>query len=220
MYKKITSLTGKKFGTVTILAQGSNDSTGHSTWVGKCDCGRTRTFSRSNIVNMNSCGRGCPYHTSRVAPLKVCKRGHEFTIENTYVDSRGSRTCRKCRSEAAYRSKQQNPERQERQREACRRWLKKKKQTNPNYHRDTYLQSTYGISQEQYDLMLEQQDGKCAICHYPPEDGSVLHIDHCHKSGKLRKLLCSYCNQALGLFRDDAERIAAAAEYIRSFEEQ
>lgn len=54
----------------------------------------------------------------------------------------------------------------------------------------------YGISVEEYDKMLEFQDGKCAICHKPPKN-KRLAVDHDHKTGIIRGLLCSMCNQSL-----------------------
>ena len=63
--------------------------------------------------------------------------------------------------------------------------------------RDQYLRSTYGISAEDFDAMLTEQNGCCAICGNK-DDGRRLHVDHCHTTGKVRGLLCSPCNTKLG----------------------
>jgi hypothetical protein len=72
----------------------------------------------------------------------------------------------------------------------------------------------YGISPEEYDALLTSQDGRCCICgaDYPGANG--WHIDHCHKTGVVRGILCHRCNLGLGNFRDDPERLAAAIEYL------
>lgn len=65
--------------------------------------------------------------------------------------------------------------------------------------------------------MLLAQDGKCAICDKRPKKGSPsLHVDHCHNSGRVRKLLCVRCNMALGVYETNKEKFAA---YLRSIQE-
>jgi len=86
--------------------------------------------------------------------------------------------------------------------------------------RKANLRRKYGITDEQYDAMLKAQNGACAICKRPERMfiGSTrtrLAVDHSHKTGKVRGLLCSTCNTALGAFGEDPERIRKAIEYIR-----
>jgi hypothetical protein len=78
--------------------------------------------------------------------------------------------------------------------------------------RDLRLGREYGISQEQYIKMYNEQGGKCYLCN----KFTKLVIDHNHKNGKLRKLLCHHCNRGLGFLRDSHELLAAAAEYIKN----
>ena len=71
------------------------------------------------------------------------------------------------------------------------------------------------VSDEQYDAMLAEQGGVCAICRQPePVPGRSLAVDHDHDRGAARGLLCGPCNQGLGLLRDDPVRIRAAVEYL------
>lgn len=89
------------------------------------------------------------------------------------------------------------------------------KRTYP-YRREEYLKSTYGISLEDFDRMFDEQNGRCAIC--PRElqrGGKMTHVDHCHKTGKVRGLLCHGCNTSLGKLNDDEEIILRMAEYVR-----
>lgn len=72
----------------------------------------------------------------------------------------------------------------------------------------------YGISQALYDQMTSLQNNKCAICDDHPKEESVLQIDHCHFTGKIRGLLCRNCNFILGLAKDNAGILRRAAEYL------
>ncbi|WP_425394616.1 endonuclease VII domain-containing protein [Actinoplanes rectilineatus] len=73
----------------------------------------------------------------------------------------------------------------------------------------------YDLTVEQLRALVEAQGNRCAICLRPPV-GENLDIDHCHKTGKVRALLCRHCNTALGLFAENHERLLKAAEYLRN----
>jgi len=80
---------------------------------------------------------------------------------------------------------------------------------------DAIIRRTYGITYEEYEQMVEDQGGGCAICgKTESEEGRRLPIDHCHTTGKVRGVLCAKCNQALGMFRDDPELLRNAAQYL------
>lgn len=87
---------------------------------------------------------------------------------------------------------------------------------DPAKYRRGELQRRYGLTQADYDLLLESQGGTCAICKEIP---LVFHVDHNHKTGKVRGLLCASCNLALGKLKDSAERAAQAAVYLRQHHE-
>lgn len=90
----------------------------------------------------------------------------------------------------------------------------KAKPENKRRARNRYLVKTYGITVEEYDALLHAQDGVCAICRRPPRDDISLHLDHDHTTGERRGLLCFKCNNALGDFDDDAERLLRAYVYL------
>lgn len=76
------------------------------------------------------------------------------------------------------------------------------------------LRRHYGITAAQYDEMLTAQNGVCAICARPPLN-KPLNVDHDHKTGLVRGLLCWNCNQrVLGAARDNAALLRAAADYL------
>jgi hypothetical protein len=72
-----------------------------------------------------------------------------------------------------------------------------------------------GIEPEVIPAMIAAQGGLCAICKRP-EDGRRLSLDHNHRTGKMRGLLCGECNLALGKFGDDVTRLASAIAYLEA----
>ena len=70
------------------------------------------------------------------------------------------------------------------------------------------------ISDAEYKALLDKQGGVCAICRERPK--GKLAVDHAHSTGKVRGLLCNFCNVGLGLFRDDERRLLAAVEYLKA----
>ena len=77
------------------------------------------------------------------------------------------------------------------------------------------LKRMFAISIEYWKQKAEAQDYKCAICQKECITGRRLAVDHDHKTGKIRDLLCSNCNQGLGKFQDDPQLLAKAADYLR-----
>lgn len=78
--------------------------------------------------------------------------------------------------------------------------------------------NNYGIGPDAHAQLLASQGGVCAICGKLPRKehgrGSLLHVDHDHKTGVVRGLLCVSCNTGLGRFDDDAEILRRAADYV------
>lgn len=76
--------------------------------------------------------------------------------------------------------------------------------------------SRYDITKEQYDEMFNRQNGVCGICFREGINSHMknLCIDHCHKTGKIRGLLCSTCNTALGKFQDNTDFLKNAIKYL------
>ncbi len=76
------------------------------------------------------------------------------------------------------------------------------------------LKRLYGLTPDDFDLLFSRQNGMCAICE-AKIGGRNMHVDHCHKNGHVRGLLCSKCNQAIGLFDENEEKMAKAIQYLR-----
>ncbi len=75
----------------------------------------------------------------------------------------------------------------------------------------------YGITLEDYNRMFAEQNGCCAICgKHQTELDRTLAVDHCHKSGKVRKLLCIKCNAVLGLVNDNIDLLEELILYVKT----
>jgi hypothetical protein len=81
--------------------------------------------------------------------------------------------------------------------------------------RDVRLQRAFGLKPGQYAEMLEEQDYKCAVCGATEQENKKrLAVDHCHKTGKIRKLLCHKCNCALGMVDDNKDTLSSLISYL------
>jgi hypothetical protein len=78
------------------------------------------------------------------------------------------------------------------------------------------LKRKFGITQEEYNIIYESQNGCCLICgSHSNTHNKALAVDHNHTTGKIRGLLCAKCNQGLGLFRDDINILTKAIDYLQ-----
>lgn len=80
----------------------------------------------------------------------------------------------------------------------------------------------YGITLEQAEKALEDQDGMCAICFKDLELGGAgpdkAYVDHCHQTGRFRALLCSKCNLGIGHFYENTDSLSRAVDYLAFFQ--
>lgn len=74
--------------------------------------------------------------------------------------------------------------------------------------------ATYGLSEGDYEALYAAQDGRCAICRRATGRVKRLAVDHDHKTGKVRGLLCGTCNKMLGHARDEPEFFTRGREYL------
>lgn len=126
--------------------------------------------------------------------------------------------CKQCTSEKNRAYREKNPEK-----------LKEygqRRQQNPErkeYDRQRSYQRRYGLSREEYNGMREAQQYRCYLCGLHEEEHKVsrwgnLCLDHDHRTGQVRRLLCATCNKGLGCFLDDPVLMERAAAYVRTFE--
>lgn len=117
-----------------------------------------------------------------------------------------------------------DPEFREKFLASCNKYKKKHperwKKNNPRMVRNYKLLYKFGITLEEYEAMVEAQNGLCYVCKLPPKEGKGLGVDHSHKTGKVRALLCASCNFWVGLAEVESPKIVRLREYIREFEEK
>jgi hypothetical protein len=93
--------------------------------------------------------------------------------------------------------------------------MKAGRKSNPELYQNQELKKHYGITVTQYKQMLADQGGGCKICGSRTGIGKrKLAVDHDHKTGQVRGVLCNLCNRGLGAFKDDPVLIQAAIAYL------
>ena len=89
---------------------------------------------------------------------------------------------------------------------------------NPDYKAFAHIEKRYGLSRAQYEALLSLQGERCAICRRGPEGSGKkrLTVDHDHRTGEVRGVLCNLCNVALGSLRDDVRTARSLIAYLES----
>lgn len=127
--------------------------------------------------------------------------------------------CKECRRETQKHRIRTNPEA-----------YTKKQQIYRETERWKALFKQYGITKEEYESLEKLQDEKCAICNKKETfavkgelmtEGTIrrLAVDHCHRTKKVRGLLCTRCNHGLGYFEDDCNVLKKAIAYLEKYKE-
>ena len=145
---------------------------------------------------------------------KICEGCHmEKTLDNYYLrydygdKPRYHNRCKSCQREIqmAYSRSERGKETAARNRAKQSEALKLKRAL-----------SRYGVTPDHYEQLLAAQDGRCGICNGTETyDRNRFCIDHDHKTGQVRGLLCNRCNKALGGFKDDISTLVYATEYLQ-----
>lgn len=107
----------------------------------------------------------------------------------------------------------------EKRREYMAAYQRRKRAADEDYRVDSDIKKMYGLPRGWYAGKVAEQNGLCAICGKPEQriiKGRTirLSVDHCHSTGKVRQLLCSFCNHMLGMVKDDPALLRAAADYL------
>lgn len=112
---------------------------------------------------------------------------------------------------AAKENRKKHPER----RRAYSAWYHRDRfKADPDYHRKRALERRYGITLEAFHQLIEAQGNACAICRDPMDKIERKCVDHCHKTGKVRGVLCQGCNVAIAHLKDDPLIALRASEYL------
>ncbi len=168
-------------------------------------------------------GNGKPQIAFRNKTTSARRLAHELTIgtvpAEAYVMSDCGQLC--CNPDhAVVRMPLSSEEKHERKKAASRAW------TNANRHlyKESIYKVRYGIGLQDIADMLVVQGNACALCHSEFRSDrrkyNEVRIDHCHRTGKVRALLCHSCNIGMGYFGDDPTRLRAAADYLEQHSDE
>lgn len=137
----------------------------------------------------------------------LCDRGH-LMAETRKVDTKGRGYCGVCKES-----------RRKEYRNSKREFYKK---YHANYSRVWNLKVKYGITIEQFEEMKTRQNNTCAICKTTECGGRFKewHIDHNRTTNQVRGLLCTSCNLAVGLIKDNEEVAQSMSKYLKDFRER
>jgi hypothetical protein len=148
-----------------------------------------------------------------ITGLKICSKcNQEQPIENFYSDvskkdilNQYCKPC--CRQRAVDRKKYHQAYFLE--------YKRRKLKDNPSYWVDKMKQSRYGLSPNEFKQLKKSQKNRCPGClrAFP---GKKDVVDHCHKTGKVRGILCCNCNWALGQVKDDPSILLRLVDYLKS----
>ena len=127
--------------------------------------------------------------------LDVCQRGHDMS-KYRRVHPNGDTYCSMCSNIRT------------------RKWIKENPEKVSLFNKSHKLSKSYGISLDEYCSMLDSQGGVCAICKEKCKSGRRLSVDHDHRTGSIRGLLCSRCNTAIGLLRDNIDLFFRSIDYL------
>ena len=99
---------------------------------------------------------------------------------------------------------------------------RKRRKENPNRYKEYDLRKYYGMGFREYKKMSIEQKHRCKICKKKEKavlNGKVkrLGVDHCHKTGRIRGLLCGRCNIGISMFKEDPKVLKLAIKYIEKF---
>jgi hypothetical protein len=161
--------------------------------------------------------------------MKQCSKCQEFKEQNHFLKNKKCKSgfaniCRKCDSIrqkiARDKFKEKNPNKYK---EYYREYGKQWRLNNDDQRRDTIYKRLFNITLGDYNEILKKQNNVCAICKKPETSIDKrnnklrgLSVDHCHKTGKVRGLLCRYCNTGIGLLRESQEILNNAITYLNS----
>jgi hypothetical protein len=146
-----------------------------------------------------------------IPPNKVCPKCNIEKPSSDFHKERANKDglhymCKLCNSERSKKRYREN-------REKINRYHKEWTKDNKDIIRNGSYQRLYGISLDDYNEMLEEQNNSCYICE--DDSQSPLFVDHCHSNGKVRGLLCKKCNSALSFFKEDPRILERAIDYLR-----
>jgi hypothetical protein len=223
---------GKSFGQLTVIRR-VDSKVREAKWFCLCSCGgntivassKIKRGHPSNFVDLTGCKYGALTIFKRIENdsrnraqwLVGCDCGNEITLTSGQV--KNQKNCRQCYSGVLHTDS-------DRKCYKCGHWkllnqfpLNKKSKSGRHsycyvcfkeYRRQWVRKHFYGLSEEDFNKAFEESNGACGMCGRHED----LVIDHCHRTGKFRGLICRLCNGILGRFKDNTDLLQRAIEYL------
>lgn len=144
--------------------------------------------------------------------MKQCYSCKEFLPQSKFYFRKDNNTtynkCKECTDSSYKEYYKSNKER----------ILNQQQTEGAKQRKERELIRNYNITLNEWNDILSNQNDLCAICKIKFSDNSKTpHVDHCHKTGKIRGLLCSNCNHGIGQFKDDISILQEAIKYLSNF---
>jgi hypothetical protein len=208
-------------GTKRLYNVPNQDESSEKYWYCECGCGRKTQIAKRTITKSGWI-KGKP---------KRFLVGHNSRYIGSPPDvPNGKKWCGECKQikdvSEFYSHRNTLDGLQGRCKDCGRKYHKKWRENNPEYDKkymdEYHLLIDFGLTTAQYNKMLEDQEGRCAICYkYETrmQNGKLgrMSVDHDHKTGKIRGLLCNNCNRALGLLGDCIGTLQTAIDYLKLY---
>ena len=187
---------------------------------GYCHCG---CGLKTKIIKVTRTDRG----QVKGEPYKYYYRHTPNYLKAREAESRGLKWCTTCQQEKTpddfYNSKKSRKGSRCKQctDKRTKEWREKNRTTLRHHTKKCNLRRNYGLTVGDYEELKSSQGNVCAICgkaeRLVRKDGTPreLHVDHNHDTGKVRGLLCHYCNTGLGSFFEDETLFLKAVEYLK-----
>lgn len=184
----IGDLSGLKFSHWTVVSKADTINRQRQ-WICICDCGTERIVKQASLRSGASKSCGCIQKgnsTWTIEKDRASKKKHKDSIPN-------------------YRAIE------------SKRWRDADPERAKERNRRTNYRTKYGMELEDVVALHASQGCKCAICGQETTLGGKLNakVDHCHKTGKVRGILCHSCNIGIGFLADDISRMQKAIEYLK-----
>lgn len=225
--KLVKDITGLLFGKLTVLSYWGKYKNWHL-WNTVCECGRPSINYGHQLKDGKVRSCGClksGYHENRDQPEFINFENDKLAVIDCKRIKKHNRTqliyicrCKLCLDTHIRTAKQIKNNASVRE---CKFFSVHNKEFDSP--KDRLLQRNYGITKDDYDALLVEQNGVCAICkmeesktHNFSNKIQDLSVDHCHKSGKVRGLLCHRCNTLLGLVDDNKKILLNSINYLNA----
>lgn len=219
-------LTDKIFGRLTATERIFQNNKTY--WRCVCSCGETKVTQARNLTAGNTKSCGCLDRETRQGRIKdhsnrtctACKAALPISCFSGFDPRKGYYTakCKECAKTLKRKRYADDELFKEKVKARAKIDSKKRPPCSSEEKRRQHLWYDFGLTLEAYDMMLTEQNNRCALCKsdaFGRKGSNNWAVDHCHKTGNVRGLLCALCNLALGGYESFIDKVGEEA--IKSY---